>query len=47
MKKVLFVVGGVCAAVAGFLVFGKKRVQPVQELAHQLEVAWSDHNTVV
>lgn len=48
MKKILLVVGGVCAAAAGFLVFGTKRVAPpVDELAHRLESAWSDHHTVV
>jgi hypothetical protein len=47
MKKVLFLVGGVCAAAAGFLVLGKKRVLPVDDLAHRLESAWSDHHTVV
>ncbi len=47
MKKVLLIVGGVCAAAAGFLVFGTKRVAPVEELAHTLEAAWSDHHTVV
>jgi len=46
MKKFLFLLGGVCAATAGFLVFGAKRVQPVEDLAHQLETAWSDHHTV-
>jgi hypothetical protein len=47
MKKVLLMVGGICAAAAGFLVFGAKRVQPVDELAHRLEAAWADHHTVV
>lgn len=47
MKKVLFLVGGVCAAAAGFLVWGKKQREPVDELAHKLEEAWADHHTVV
>ncbi len=47
MKKALWLVGGCCAAVAGFLVFGSKRPQPVEDLAHRLEAAWSDHHTVV
>jgi hypothetical protein len=47
MKKVLFLVGGFCAAAVGFLVFGAKRVEPVEEMAHQLESAWADHHTVV
>ena len=47
MKKFLLIVGGLCAAAAGFLVFGAKRVTPVEELAHNLEAAGSDHHTVV
>ena len=47
MKSFLWMVGGFCAAAAGFLVWGPKRVKPVQELAHRLEVAWGDHHTVV
>jgi hypothetical protein len=47
MKKALWLVGGFCAAAAGFLVLGAKRVRPVEELAHNLESAWADHHTVV
>ena len=47
MKSVLWLMGGLCAAAAGFLVWGPRRVQPVQELAHRLEEAWADHHTVV
>jgi hypothetical protein len=47
MKSIVWMVGGACAAVAGFLVWGPKRVKPVQELAHRLEEAWADHNTTV
>ena len=47
MKNVLWMVIGLCAASAGFLVWGPKRVKPVQELARRLEVAWGDHHTVV
>ncbi len=47
MKKVLWLVGGIAAAAAGFLVLGRKRVQPVEELAHRLETAWADHHTTV
>jgi hypothetical protein len=47
MKSIIWMVGGACAAVAGFLVWGPKRVQPVQELASRLEEAWQDHHTVV
>jgi len=45
MKKMVWLVGGLCAAAAGFLVWGPKRVQPVEELAHRLEDAWADHHT--
>ena len=47
MKNFLWVVGGVCAAAAGFLVLGRKQQLPVQELAHRLEDAWADHHTAV
>jgi hypothetical protein len=47
MKNFLWVVGGFCAAAAGFIVWGPKRVKPVQELAERLEMAWGDHHTVV
>lgn len=47
MKSFLWLVGGVCAAAAGFLVWGAKRREPVEQLAHSLEEAWAGHNTVV
>lgn len=47
MKKVIWAIGGICAAAAGWIVMGTKRVEPVQELAHRLEEAWQDHHTVV
>jgi hypothetical protein len=47
MKKMLWMVGGLCAAAAGFLVWGTRRSEPVEELAHRLEDAWSDHHTEV
>jgi hypothetical protein len=47
MKNVILLVGGLCAAAAGFLVWNAKRVQPVEELAHRLEEAWADHHTQV
>ena len=47
MKNVFWVVGGFCAAAAGFIVWGPRRIRPVTELAHRLEVAWADHHTVV
>jgi hypothetical protein len=47
MKNVLWMVGGFCAAAAGLLVWSPGRTQPVELLAHRLEVAWADHHTVV
>lgn len=47
MKKVLWITGGLCAAAACFIVWGPKRIKPIQELAERLEVAWSDHHTIV
>jgi hypothetical protein len=47
MKNFLWVVGGLCAAATGFIVWGPKRIKPVQELAERLEMAWGDHHTVV
>ncbi len=47
MKNVLWTLGGFCAAMAGFLVWGCNRTQPVELLAHRLEQAWADHHTVV
>lgn len=47
VRNFLWVVGGLCAAAAGLLVWSPKRGgQPVAELAHQLEDAWSEHHTV-
>jgi hypothetical protein len=45
VKKLVWLVGGMCAAAAGFLVWGSRRAQGVEELAHRLEDAWHDHNT--
>lgn len=47
MKNIFWLIGGFCAAAAGFLFFGPQRIQPVELLAHRLEEAWSDHHTVV
>jgi hypothetical protein len=47
MKSFLWAVGGLCAAAAGWIVLGKKRIEPVQELAKKLEHAWADHHTTV
>jgi hypothetical protein len=47
MKNFFWLIAGVCAATAGFLVWAPKRSEPIQELAHRLEEAWADHHTVV
>jgi LPXTG-motif cell wall-anchored protein len=47
MKNTIFILSGMAAAAAGFLVLTSKRRQPVEELAHRLESAWADHHTVV
>jgi hypothetical protein len=44
MKKALWWVGGFCAAAAGFLVLGARRVQPA--LADQSEEAREDQQSV-
>ncbi len=48
MKKVIWTIGGLCAAAAGFLVLSRRQqAQPVEDLAHRLEEAWADHHTRV
>lgn len=47
MKSWIWMIGGICAATVGWLVLGAKRVEPVQQLALQLEHAWGDHHTQV
>jgi len=47
MKNLVWLVSGLAAAMVGFLVWDRTRVQPVEELAHRLEAAWSDHHTIV
>jgi hypothetical protein len=42
-----WLVGGLCAAAVGFLVWDSRRAQPVEDLAHRLEEAWADHHTQV
>jgi hypothetical protein len=47
MKQIIWVVGGLCAATAGLLVW-QQRGNSVKELAHRLEVDWAaNHHTVV
>jgi hypothetical protein len=52
MKKIIWLVGGMCAAAAGCLVLTstrriEPRLEPVEDLAHRLEDAWRDHHTTV
>jgi hypothetical protein len=47
MKSVLYLVGGMCAAAAGFLAWQRSRHEPVEDMAHRLELAWADHHTSV
>jgi hypothetical protein len=47
MKRVIWTVGGICAAAAGIIFFGSSRNPNVDELAHRLEDAWADHHTTV
>jgi len=47
MKNIIWMAGGFCAAAVGFLIWCPGRTRPIQELAHNLEVAWADHHTIV
>jgi hypothetical protein len=47
MKSFLWTMGGLCAAATCFIVWGPKRHKPIQELAESLDMAWSDHHTIV
>lgn len=46
MNRFLLIAGGLCGAIATFLILRPAR-KPVQKLAHELEDAWSDYHTVV
>ena len=46
MKTVFWVAGAVCGAVAGLMIWNRRGNEPVEDLAHRLEAAWADHNTV-
>jgi hypothetical protein len=37
MKKMFWLVGGLCAAAAGFLAWGARRSEPVEDLARRTE----------
>lgn len=46
MKTFFWVAGAVCGAMAGVMIWSRRRNEPVEELAHRLESAWADHHTV-
>jgi hypothetical protein len=46
MKTIFWAAGAVCGAVAGVMIWNRQRDEPVEDLAHRLEAAWADHNTV-
>lgn len=46
LKACLWLVGGICAATAGFMIWNRRCGEPVEDLAHRLESAWADHHTV-
>jgi len=45
MKRLIWTVGGICAAAAGMLVWGLKRTPNLEDLAHRREDAWSGQPT--
>jgi hypothetical protein len=45
MKRLIWTVGGFCAAAAGILVWKSQRTPYVEELTQELEEAWADHHT--
>jgi len=47
MKRLIWAVGGICAAAAGLLVWGTKGNPKVEDLAQRLEEAWSEHHMIV
>ncbi len=46
VERVLWSVAGFCAAAVCLLIWTPRR-KPIEELAHNLELAWADHHTVV
>ncbi len=46
MNRFLLITGGLCGAIATFLIL-RPSSKPVQELAKDLEDAWADYHTVV
>ncbi|WP_263411171.1 hypothetical protein [Terriglobus tenax] len=45
MKPFVFTFATFSAAAVALLLWGPRRVKPIDELAHQLETAWHDHHT--
>jgi hypothetical protein len=45
MKRLVWFVGAMCAAAAGFLVIGSRRVGPVEDAAQSQQDGWSEHHT--
>jgi hypothetical protein len=45
MKRLIWTVGGICAAAAGALVWGSKRTPNVEDLAQRLEDAEPGRHT--
>jgi hypothetical protein len=51
MKNLIWMVGGLCAAAIGVVLWAPtggrnpSRTQSVEELAHCLQVAWADNHT--
>ena len=44
VKKMFWLVGGLCAAAAGFLAWGARSSEPVEDLAHRDEPKFQDPN---
>ena len=44
VKKMFWLVGVLCAAVAGFLAWGARRSEPVEDLAHRDEPKFQEPN---
>jgi hypothetical protein len=47
MKNFIYLVAGIAAATACFLITRPRPTRSVDDLAHDLQSAWADHHTVV
>lgn len=47
MRRIIWTVGGICAAAAGIILWQSNTNPDVEKLAHRLEDAWADHHTTV